>query len=66
MTITALNEITDGYKVTAETSEGYIYAFITDVEDYGIGDHIAVIMDDNGTPHDISDDLVIDSRYTAF
>lgn len=65
MTITALDATTDGYKVTAETAEGYVYAFITDIDDYGVGDHIAVIMDNNGTPQDISDDHVIDSRYTG-
>lgn len=65
MTITALDATTGGYKVTAETAEGYTYVFVTDAEDYGVGDHIAVIMDDNGTPHDIGDDHVIDSRYTG-
>lgn len=65
MTITALDTTTGGYKVTAETSEGYAYVFVTDIGDYGVGDHIAVIMDDNGTPHDIGDDRVIDSRYTG-
>lgn len=35
-------------------------------EDYYVGDYIAVIMDDNGTPNSIYDDIIIDMRYSGF
>lgn len=35
-------------------------------EDYWVGDYVAVIMDDNGTPNYIWDDVIIDMRATGF
>ena len=35
-------------------------------EDYLVNDYVAVIMDDNGTPNYIYDDIILDMRATGF
>ena len=35
-------------------------------EDYYVGDYVAVMLDDNGTPETIYDDIIIDIRATGF
>ena len=60
-------EITNisGDVVTMETATGYVYE-MTGAEDYETGDLVALIMDDNGTPNDITDDIIITARYSGF
>ena len=35
-------------------------------EDYYVGDYVAVLLDDNGTPNYIYDDIILDLRATGF
>lgn len=52
------------YRITGETSTGILYAWtMEDAPDLFPGDLVAAIMDDAGTPDDVTDDAVIDIRY---
>ena len=51
--------------VTCETSTGFIFKFYG-IEDYFVGDIIICTMDDNGTPKNIIDDKIIDTKYSGF
>lgn len=51
--------------VYIKTCTGLVYSF-EGVEDWMIGDLAAVIMDDNGTPENVKDDIILDIRYTGY
>lgn len=51
--------------VTVEKGNGMIYEFYG-TEDYAEGDVVSMIMWDNGTTDDVSDDWVVDARYSGF
>lgn len=51
--------------VTVETASGIAYGFYG-CEDYFPGDLVSMIMDDNGTPETILDDVIIDCRYSGY
>ena len=52
--------------VIVETTDGNMWAFQSDgVEDWMIGDKVALIFTDNGTP-EIYDDEIVTARYTGF
>lgn len=51
--------------VTISTGSGLLYEFYG-IEDLFIGDIVAVIMDDNGTPDSVLDDKIIDSKYAGW
>lgn len=36
------------------------------IEDYWVGDYVVAIMDDNGTPNSIYDDIILDLRYGGY
>lgn len=44
---------------------GFIYCF-NGIEDWEIGDTVAVIFSDNGTENNILDDKIIDVKYSCF
>lgn len=50
--------------VVVTTSTGIVH--IGQSDDLMIGDIVAMIMDNNGTPDDIRDDIILDMRYTGF
>lgn len=54
------------YKITFEDGAGRSWSWIDDSGDWFNGDFVAVIMDDNGTPHNCYDDLVVDARYVGY
>lgn len=51
--------------VYIKTCAGNIYSFYG-VEDWMVGDIVAVIMSDNGTPETITDDIIITTRYAGY
>ena len=51
------------HRITGETSTGILYAWIMEDADIIPGDLVAAIMDDAGTPDNVTDDAVIDIRY---
>lgn len=51
--------------VYIKTAAGMIYSF-KGVEDWMVGDIVAAIMSDNGTPRDIRDDIIISTRYAGY
>lgn len=51
--------------VTISTGSGLLYEFYG-MEDLCVGDIVAVIMDDNGTPDTVLDDKIIDSKYAGY
>lgn len=53
----------DGETVTVTTASGLQYAFSGD--DWTPGDVAALLMDDAGTPYDVTDDRVISARYAG-
>jgi len=61
-TVTAIDRETD--TVTVQVSSGHLFEFLG-AEDYDIGDTVAMIMSDNGTPDTILDDLILDCRYAG-
>ena len=36
------------------------------IKDYDVNDYVALIMNDNGTPHYIYDDEIVDMRYCGY
>ena len=53
-------------KITITDFEGRTWIFYADSEDWAVNDICAVIMDDNGTPETVYDDLVIQARYCGY
>ena len=51
--------------VTVKTAAGLFYTF-DGTEDYMMGDLVSLIMDSNGTPHNVTDDLIVDARYSGY
>lgn len=51
--------------VTFRTQSGMLYAF-SGTEDWMIGDNVAAIMWDSGTPDDVRDDEIMSVRYTGY
>ena len=56
--------ITDSQMI-CETASGIIYT-ISESEDMVVGDLVAVIMNENGTPNTILDDYVVSWRYSGY
>ena len=63
MTVSFINDFTDYVEV--ETSTGYTYGF-WGVEDYEVGDVVAVTMNDNRTENDITDDKIVEVRFSGY
>lgn len=63
-TAAVVTDITDDV-VTVETSTGFLYQY-TGGDDDMVGDMVAMIMYNNGTPETILDDIIISHRYTGF
>lgn len=63
MIITEVNQAEN--IVTAETATGYIYSF-SGTEDYTTGDIVSLIMSDNGTADNITDDIILSVQYSGF
>ena len=59
--IVSINETAD--EITAEDSNGNLWGF-TGIEDYALGDTVALIMNSKGTPN-IKDDEIVSSRYSG-
>lgn len=51
--------------VTVLTGNDMLWDFCG-VEDYELGDMVSLLMDDNGTPDDITDDLIVKAQYSGF
>lgn len=54
------------YEVTFTDGVGRSWSWIDDSWDWFTGDFVAVIMDDNGTPETVYDDLVLNARYVGY
>lgn len=52
--------------ITLIDGVGFLWKVNEYPEDYNVGDYVAVIMDDNGTPESIYDDIILDMRATGF
>lgn len=63
MVVTSVNETLDF--VVIETSTGFSYIF-NGVEDYEVGDVVAVTMNDNLTENDITDDKIVEVRFSGY
>lgn len=61
--IVDINYETD--EVLVEDVNGFLYAFYG-CEDYAEGDIVSLIMDSNGTPESVTDDRIIDAKYSGF
>lgn len=61
--VVALDETID--LVTFSTASGILYEFYG-IEDLEVGDIVAATMDDNGTPDNVLDDKVIDTKYAGW
>ena len=62
MVVAHFNEYIDS--ATIETATGYQYSF-WGVEDYQVGDIVAVIMNDNAT-ETIEDDKIVSVRFSGY
>ena len=51
--------------VTFRTGGGHLYS-LTGCDDWTPGDVIACTMNDNGTPHDVTDDTITQYRYCGY
>lgn len=56
----------NGYEVTFTDGVGRQFSWLDDSGDWFNGDFVAVIMDDNGTPETVYDDLVLNARYVGY
>ena len=59
--IVSINETAD--EITAEDVNGNLWGF-TGIEDYALGDTVALIMNSKGT-RNIKDDEIVSSRYSG-
>lgn len=57
--------ITD-MQMICETASGIIYTIKDPADDMEVGDLVAVIMNENGTPNTILDDYVVSWRYSGY
>lgn len=57
--------ITD-MQMICETASGIIYTIKDPTDDMEVGDLVAVIMNENGTPNTILDDYVVSWRYSGY
>lgn len=63
MLVAHINEYIDS--VTIETATGFQYSF-WGIEDYEVGDVVAVTMNDNATENDITDDKIVEVRFSGY
>ncbi len=61
----AVVEVTET-EVHCRTCSGLEYAFTHDETDLTPGDLVAVLMDDNGTPDDVTDDAITFVKYAGY
>lgn len=67
MKIHSVDEGAEGsYTVTLSDNRSFLYGFDTDSGDWTVGELVAVIMYDNMTVNDPTDDEVIAARHTGF
>lgn len=64
--VTAVHPKANGYEITFTDGAGRSYSWIDDSGDWFIGDFVATIMDDNGTPETVYDDIVVDTKYAGY
>lgn len=64
--VTAIIPKANGYEVTFTDGVGRFYSWLDDSGDWFTGDFVAVIMDDNGTPETVYDDIVLNTRYVGY
>ena len=64
--VEVLTKANGEYEITFEDGVGRYYSWIDDSGDWFTGDFVATIMDDNGTPRNCYDDLVVDARYVGY
>lgn len=63
MTVTSLDNTQD--VVACEDAVGYTWEFYG-CEDWQVGDLVITVMDDNGTPETILDDMIIDATFSGY
>lgn len=56
----------DGGTIELTDGNGNLWAVEQYPEDYYVGDYVAVLFDDNGTPNSIYDDIILEIRATGF
>lgn len=56
----------DGGEIILVDSNGSEWVYEEYPEDYMPGDFVSLIMDDNGTPNYIYDDVILDMRYSGY
>lgn len=57
----------NGNEITAIDANGNEWVFTDDTEEqWSIDDYVAMILDDNGTPDYVYDDIIVQTRYTGF
>lgn len=56
----------DGGEIILEDSIGHEWIYEEYPEDYYPGDYVSLIMDDNGTPNYIYDDVIINMRCSGY
>ena len=54
------------YEITFEDGAGRSWSWLDNSGDWFTGDFVAVIMDDNGTPETVYDDIVVDAKYVGY
>lgn len=64
--VTEVYHKANGYEITFADGVGRQWSWIDDSGDWFTGDFVAVIMDDNGTPHNCYDDRVVDAKYVGY
>lgn len=64
-TTTVVTEVT-AENVKVKTFSGIEYTMPNDGEDWFEGDLASLIMEENGTPDDITDDTVVIARYSGW
>lgn len=56
----------DGGEIHLTDGNGNLWVYEEYPEDYYVGDYVAVLFEDNGTPNYIYDDIILDLRATGF
>lgn len=58
--------ITDDHVITVETQTGNQFSFRDNDGDWEVGDLCTMILDNQGTPNDVRDDVITSTRYSGW
>lgn len=60
-----VSEVSTSFDMVEISTATNIHYVFEGVEDWALGDFVAVTMNDNGTPNDVTDDIIVNVTYAG-